>query len=122
MSENKKILVVDDEEHIRLLYSEELISAKYEVATAENTASALEKIKSENIDLVVLDIMMPDMDGLEALSRIKKMNKNLPVILCTAYGSYKQDFIAWGAEAYIVKSSNVKELISTVKKCLGKTN
>jgi CheY-like chemotaxis protein len=115
----KKILVVDDEENIRELYREELEELGYEVTTVSSGTAALELMETKTFDLVTLDIRMPDMDGLETLGKIKEKNNALPVILCTAYPDYKQDFGSWSSDAYVVKSSNTSQLRDTVKKLLG---
>lgn len=110
----KKILVVDDEEAIRSLYKMELEDAGYQVETADSGVQALEKLETFSPDLVTLDIKMPGMNGLEVLGEIRKDHKELPVILCSAYGEYKQDFSCWASDAYVVKSSDVDELIETI--------
>lgn len=79
----KKILVADDEMAIRLLYSEELKEEGYEVYTASNGREALEIVEKVPLDLVILDIKMPEMDGIEALRQIKERHPNLPVVLST---------------------------------------
>ncbi len=114
----KKILVVDDEEAIRSLYKMELEDAGFEVETADSGSQALEKLETFKPDLVTLDIKMPGMSGLEVLSEIRKISKDLPIILCSAYGEYKQDFSCWASDAYIVKSSDVDELVKTVQRLL----
>ena len=114
----KRILVVDDEEAIRSLYKMELEDAGFEVETADSGSQALEKLETFKPDLVTLDIKMPGMSGLEVLSEIRKISKDLPVILCSAYGEYKQDFSCWASDAYIVKSSDVDELVKTVQRLL----
>jgi len=114
-----KIMVVDDEENIRFLYKEELMDEGYEVILASGGHEALELLKTNRPDLVTLDIKMPEMDGIETLRRIKEIDKELPVILCTAYGQYKQDFSSWASDAYVVKSADLKELKDTIKKILG---
>ncbi len=111
----KKILVVDDEEAIRSLYQAELEDIGFEVETAGSGEEALEKIKTFAPDLVTLDIKMPGMNGLETLGEIRKRDKELPVVLCSAYGEYKQDLTSWASDAYIVKSSDVGELIEAIK-------
>ncbi len=65
-------------------------------------------------DLVILDTVMPVMDGMEALGRIIKKNRNVPIILNTAYSSYKDGFMSWGADAYVVKSADLGELKAKV--------
>ncbi|MEW6203257.1 MAG: response regulator [bacterium] len=112
----KKILVVDDEAHIRQLYKDELEDEGYDVLLAASGGEALKTIEREHIDLVMLDIKMPDVNGLEILGKIKEINENLPVILVSAYDTYKQDFTSWVAEDYIVKSSDLNEIKEKVKK------
>lgn len=114
----KKILVADDEMAIRLLYSEELKEEGYEVYTAANGREALEIIDTVPLDLVILDIKMPEMDGIEALRQIKERKPDLPVLLSTAYGEYKQDFATWASDDYLVKSSDLEDLKNSVKRHL----
>ncbi len=105
-----KILIVDDEPGLRLLYSDELREEGYEVVTAANCNEAAELLAGRDIDLVVLDIQIEQESGLEMLQKIVKEQKSLPVILCSAYNCYKDDFSSWLADAYIVKSSDLTEL------------
>lgn len=116
--DRKRILLVDDEEGIQLLYREEFEEEGYEVIAAYNGEEALEKFRLEPPDLVILDINMPGMNGIEVLRRMKEINPNLPVILSSAYQEYKQDFGSWASEEYIVKSANMDELKSAVRKHL----
>jgi CheY-like chemotaxis protein len=111
----KKVLVVDDEEGIRFLYQEELEDEGYEVTLASNGEEALEKLSANGIDLVLLDIKMPGMDGVEVLRRIKEKSKDVPVILSTAYPHYKHEFGTWACDAYVVKSSDLTELKEIIK-------
>lgn len=69
---------------------------------------------------MVLDIAMPGMDGIEALGRILGQDNTLPVILNTAYSSYKDNFMSWSADAYVVKSSDLTELKAEIRKALEK--
>ncbi len=114
-----KVLLVDDEEHIRLLFKEELEEEGYATDVASNGFEALEKLRDAAFDIVVLDIKMPGMDGIQTLNEIKKINKDQHVILCSAYGEYKQDFSSWVSDAYVVKSADTRELKDTIKKILG---
>jgi len=115
----KKILVVDDEVNIRELYRDELAEEGYKVELAESGLQALAKFESFKPDLVTLDVMMPGMDGIEVLRRIREKNTSVPVLLLTAFGEFKQDFSTWASDAYIVKSADVSELKQTVRKLLG---
>jgi len=114
----KKILVADDEMAIRLLYSEELKEEGYEVYLAANGREALEIVDKIPLDLVILDIKMPEMDGIEALRQIKERRPDLPVLLSTAYGEYRQDFATWASDEYLVKSSDLEDLKSVVQRYL----
>jgi two-component system, response regulator, stage 0 sporulation protein F len=116
----KKILVVDDEESIRLLYQEELEEQGYTVILAGNADEALEQFSAAQPDLVILDIKMPGRSGIEVLQIIREQSRNVPVILSTAYGEYKQDLQTWASDAYIVKSANVDKLINKVREILSR--
>ncbi len=115
----KKILVVDDEANIRELYKEELEEMGYEVTTTPDAVQALALLDTAKFDLVTLDMRMPDMDGIEALRKMKERNSALPVVICTAYEAYKHDFGSWCSDAYVVKSADMTQLRETVKKILG---
>ncbi|MBI4878043.1 MAG: response regulator [Planctomycetes bacterium] len=114
-----RILIADDEPNIRLLYQNELEAEGYEVLLAEDGREAVEKVRSEKPDLVVLDIRMPGMDGIEALGRILDHDRTLPVILNTAYSTYEDDFMTWSADAYIVKSADVGVLLAKIAEVLA---
>jgi len=113
-----KILVVDDEEHIRLLYSEELSEAGYEVITAADGFKLIERIEKEKPNLVVLDIKMVDYNGLDLLQEIRNKFYDLPVILCTAYDTYKEDIKAIAADFYVIKSFDLTELKKKIARAL----
>ncbi|AFM24358.1 response regulator [Desulfomonile tiedjei] len=115
----KHILVVDDEKHICELYRSELEDEGYAVTIAHSGIEALEKVESDPPDLVVLDIQMPGMDGIETLEKLLGRDKGIPVILNTAYSHYKDDFTTWGADAYVVKSSDTTVLKQEIKRLLG---
>ncbi len=115
----KRILVVDDEEGLRLLYKEELEDEGADVIVAASGPEALEKLDENEVDLVLLDIKMPGMDGVEVLRRVKEKHKDLPVILCTAYPHYKHDFGTWASDAYVIKSSDLTELKQTIREILS---
>jgi len=115
----KNILVVDDEENIRELYKEEFEEMGYAVTLVPDGVQALKVMDTAKFDLVTLDMRMPDMDGIEALRKMKEKDSTLPVIICTAYEEYKHDFGSWCSDAYVVKSADTALLRETVKKILG---
>lgn len=114
----KKILIVDDEPHLRLLYEIELRRLGYSTLTAENSNQCLEYVETMNPDLVILDIRMPGMDGVDTLHHILARNAGIPVILNTAYSSCCANYLTWAADACLRKSSDLTELVETVKKLL----
>jgi two-component system, response regulator, stage 0 sporulation protein F len=116
----KTILVVDDDEAIRTLLQEELEEDGYKVLIATNARDALKLVAGEALDLVILDIRMPGMDGLEALPRILGIKEGLPVIMNTAYSQYQDSFMSWAADAYVVKSSDLTELKEKIKELVNK--
>lgn len=115
-----KLLVVDDESSIRLLYSQELAEEGYQVVTAATATEAVERLTESDFDLVVLDIKLKSESGLELLQKIVKERHEMPVILCTAFSCYKDDFSAWLADGYVVKSSDLQELKDEIKRVLAK--
>lgn len=117
-----KILIVDDEENIRYLYEQELLDEGYQTILAKDGKECLELIQRDPPDLIILDIRMPRMDGLEAIGKIIEINKNIPIIINSAYSTYKNDFMSWAADAYIVKSYNLDTLKNTIKEILAKKN
>ncbi len=114
------LLGVDDESAIRKLYEREFKDDGFEVILAKNGNEALSSIEcNDNIDLVILDIKMEDKDGLEVLDSIRNKHRGLPVILNSAYSTYKSDFTSWLADAYLVKSHNLTELKEKVQELLA---
>jgi DNA-binding response OmpR family regulator len=114
-----KILIVDDDLHIQRLYKEEFEDEGYEVVVASNGQEAIEMFEKESPDIVTLDILLPDVDGIRVLRQMKEKNPKIPVIMSTAY-DYRDDFAVWASEAYIVKSSDLDELKIMIKKLLTK--
>ncbi len=113
-----KILIVDDEEHIRFLYSEELADEGYDVITADSGDGLLELIENDRPDLVILDIKMVDYNGLDLLQDIRNKYYDLPVILCTAYDTFKEDMKSIAADFYVIKSFDLTELKNKIKMAL----
>lgn len=114
----RKILVVEDEEPMRLLIKEELEDEGYEVRAVKNGKEALDYLSEENAELVTLDIEMPDMSGLEVAGKIREMKKDTKILLVTAYSHYKHDLSSWAADDYIVKSSDFTGLKNKIKELL----
>jgi len=114
------VLIVDDDQNQRLLYQEELSYEGYDVVEAASGQEAIAIVQDDGIDVVVLDIAMPGMDGVEALSRILAIDNKMPVVLNTAYSSYKDDFMTWAADAYVVKSSDLSGLKQQIAEAVKK--
>ena len=113
------ILIVEDDPNQCLLYEKELKRDGYEVRTARDGREAIALVESSRPDLVVMDISMPGMDGIEAMSRMLAKDHKLPIILNTAYATYKDNFRAWSADAYVVKSSDLSELKNAIRRVLA---
>lgn len=111
-----KILVVDDEQLIISVIKEYLYLEEYEVLEAENGKEAIEIFKNENIDLVIMDIMMPKMDGYTACKEIKKI-KDVPFIMLSARAEEYDKLIGFdlGIDDYVTKPFSPKELVARVK-------
>ncbi|WP_462325752.1 response regulator [Desulfoplanes sp.] len=117
----QKVLVVDDEPHIRMLYQEELESAGYLVAVSDGSDEIVPLIESEGPDVVVLDIKLgPERSGLDLLQEIRREDQKIPVILCTAYDSFQQDFKSIAADYYVVKSVDSTELLTKIGMAMDK--
>jgi len=117
--EKKTILLVDDEKSVRLLCREVLNEEGYDMIEAEDGLDAIRKIEEKNPDLVILDIRMSRMDGMEALPQILRKKRDVPVILYTGYSQYQKDFMTWAADAYVVKSSDLTELKKKIQELLS---
>ena len=115
-----KILVVDDEKSIRALCAEELADEGHDVITAGECHEAVELIASEDPAVVVLDIRMDDCDGLDFLQELRNTYPNLPIVLNTAYDSYREDVKSVAADYYVVKSYDLTELKSRIASLLEK--
>jgi len=113
-----KILLVEDEPHLLELYQEELQDEGYEVMSTMDGEEAILLTKKNLPDLVVLDIKIRKLHGLEVLKKIKEFNKDLPVVLNSAYETFKSDFSSWIADAYLIKSSNLAELKEKIAELL----
>jgi DNA-binding response OmpR family regulator len=114
----KKLLIVEDEDALALLYREELERDGYAVTSAGDAEKALTLLREEAFDLVVTDIRMPGRDGIELITQIMALRRDIPIIINTAFQSYKDDFMTWAADAYVVKSSSLDELKAKIREIL----
>ena len=115
----KTILLVEDDKNQLLLYKQELSLEGYSIITAQDGQEAVKKVKEHTPDLIVMDINMPKINGIEAIGKILSEHRKVPIIINTAYSSYKDNFMSWSADAYIIKSSDLKELKNKIKELLG---
>ena len=119
----KKILIVDDDPALITLF-QTVLKESYDIILAYNGKEALDKVNVQAPDLVLMDIMMPVMDGLEALTKIKEnpATSTIPVILLTAKAQPKDVLEGYnqGADYYITKPFTTKELVNGINLCLGK--
>ena len=113
-----KILLVDDEKHILTYYTEELSGDGHQVVTAGSGDQLLDKIALHQPDVVVLDIKLVEWDGLELFQDIRDRYYNLPVILCTAYDTFKEDPRSMAADDYVIKSFDLAERKTKIKKAI----
>ncbi len=115
-----KVLLVDDEESIRTFYAEVLSDAGYEVLTAGICHEALKLMNAETPSAVILDIRMDDCDGLDLLQEMRLAHPNVPIILNTAYDSFREDIKAVAADEYVVKSHDLSELMTKLTEVIKK--
>lgn len=116
----KKILIVEDDEGVGLLLKEELVDEGYHVKLVANGQEALAVCESFEPDLISLDLKMPVMDGIEFLEAYRMDNPHTPVVICTAYPEFKQNFKVWASDAYVVKSGDTGKLKITIKELLNR--
>jgi DNA-binding response OmpR family regulator len=116
----ERVLCVDDDASLLQLYHDELTEEGYTVILAKDGKEALKKLEKEAPEIVVMDIRMPNMDGIETLTAMLGKNRQIPVILNTAFPQYRDNFMTWGAEAYVIKSSDLTELKKKIREVLDK--
>lgn len=124
MEHTAKVLVVDDEPNVLRSLVQYLTIEEFEVETASNGVEALEKVVSFNPELILLDVMMPGMDGFEVLDKVKAIagHEDTPVIMLTAKDQSSDVLKGYqsGATSYLVKPFNLDELVDTINQTLGR--
>jgi DNA-binding response OmpR family regulator len=113
-----KVLRVDDDLSLLELYRDELSNESYTVILAEEGKEDLLKFGKEKPDVAVMDIRLPVMDGIEALTDMLGKDRQLSVILNTTFPLYKENIMTWGAEAYVLKSADLTELKQKTREVL----
>jgi len=117
----KKILIIDDEPQLVESLAVRLKASDYAVQTAPDGVSGINKFKEEPPDLVILDIMMPGLSGLDVLKELKQLNSSLPVIMLTAYGTPQSaiEALHLGAYDHLSKPFNTATLLEMIKKAIS---
>ena len=118
----QKILIVDDEKDFRAIVKEILIDEEFSAAEASNGLNAIEIFKNNSFDVVLLDLRMPHMDGIETMRELRKINPHIPVIILTAFGDIPTavEAVKEGAYDFITKPPEFDKLIITIKKAVEK--
>lgn len=114
----KRILILEDEENLCSLYRQILTDEGYEVLVATDGDSALSILSQKPCDLAIVDIKLGHANGLDYMGEMLTLQRNMKIIVNSAYSVYKQDLRVWSADAYLLKSSNYDELVATVKNLL----
>lgn len=115
----QRVLIVEDDPNLRLLYEDELTDDGYAVTLAASGEEAIDMIRQKPIDVVVLDIQLGGIDGLETMRRMLARRQDIAVVVNSAYASFKADFGSWSADRYVVKSSDMTELKQAVREALA---
>lgn len=119
----KKILVVDDEKPISDILKFNLVKSGYEVLCAYDGEAGLKLALEENVDLILLDVMLPKLEGFEVLKLVREKKKNVPILMLTAREEEVDKILGleWGADDYITKPFSMRELLARVKANLRRT-
>lgn len=116
-----QILLIEDQPHQRMLYEQELSDEGYDVITASNGCDGVALFEKHRPQLVVTDILLPGMNGIEVMEKILEVDRNIPIIVHSAYSSPSHDFVTWFARAYVMKAGDLTELKSQVRNALSGT-
>ncbi|MCF8027217.1 MAG: response regulator [Desulfobacteraceae bacterium] len=124
MNDSIKVLLVDDEEEFVTTLAERLEMREFDPSIATSGDQALSMVQDKGFDLIVLDLMMPGIGGLEVMKQIKSVNPDMPIILLTGQGSTKEGMegMNQGAFDFLMKPLDIEELISQIHEALGKTS
>ena len=119
---HEKILVVDDEKHVRTLFERVLVKEGYQVECAASGNEAIDKLANSSFDLVVTDLKMDGIDGLDLIKKGKRAKQDLPFVLISGYGTAQTAGLAAkeGADVFLMKPIDITELKSAVKRALRK--
>lgn len=116
------VLLVDDDPHQREMYGRRLERKGYVVTLADSADAAVQRMREQRPDVIVLDIAMPGRDGLSALQEFLDIDPSVPVIINTAYPAYAENFLSWAADAYIEKSSDLEPLMQAIETAVARTS
>jgi DNA-binding response OmpR family regulator len=110
------VLVVDDDENLTTLYQVALGAEGYRVSVANTGHEALEEVRRDRPDLIVMDIRIPDIDGLELMNRILAADPDIRIVINSGYACYRDSFLSWSADAYLLKSTDLGPLLHEVER------
>ena len=116
-----QILLIEDQPNQRALYEQELSDEGYDVLCASNGRDGFELFLRHHPQLVIVDVLLPGMNGIEVMERMLSADPNIPIIVHSAYSSPRHDYITWFARAYVVKSGDLGELKKQVQNALSGT-
>jgi len=114
---DEKILLVDDEQEFTQVLAERMKSRGLTVVTAENGPAALKRASEETFDAIILDVMMPEMDGIETLKRLREINPDLQIIMLTGHATLKAgvEAVKLGAMDFLEKPADIQRLMEKIK-------
>jgi DNA-binding NtrC family response regulator len=114
------VLFVDDDPNQREMYKRRLERRGYRVQLASDVDAAVSTLKSSRPDVVVLDLAMPERDGLSGLQEFLQIDPSLPIVINTAYPAYAENFVAWAADGWVEKTSDLAPLLTAIERVLGR--
>ena len=115
----KRILIIDDDAAIQLLYEEELSLEGYDLISSDGEKGLLQLIASKRPDLILLDVKLRSRSGLSLLHDIRNAFHGIPIVVTTAYPTFRMDPKSAGADAYVTRNSDLTELKQQIEKCLA---